>query len=73
MNTRQSQIKQLLQSPHFETAKMIAQELIQKIRDQSNLGDTEWETARNVALEEGQIRGINKFIDELYHIAQKEE
>lgn len=65
-----SQIKMFLQSPQWQLIEQIVKELIQKIRDQSNLRETEWETAKSVALEEGQVQGINNLIQELYRIAQ---
>ena len=65
-------LRTLLQSPPFRIVENIAKELVQNIRDQSNLKETEWETAKSVALEEGQIGGINQLIQELYRLAQND-
>jgi dihydroneopterin aldolase len=63
-------LKNLIQSPGFRIVENVAKELIEQVKDQSNLRETEWETAKNVALEEGQIGGIRKLLQELYRLAQ---
>lgn len=69
-NHEKSLLRTLIQNPAFRIVESVGQELIQGIRDQSNLKDTEWETAKSVALEEGQVKGINTLIKEVYRLAQ---
>lgn len=63
-------IRTVLQSKEWQIIERIAQEIISQIKEGSNLKDTEWETVKAVALEEGQIQGINRFVQELYKQAQ---
>ena len=69
-DSEKSILRNLIQSPPFRVVENIANELIEHIKDQSNLKDTEWETAKSVALEEGQIQGIRQLIQEIYRLAQ---
>ena len=68
--SEKSRIKALLQSPDWKIIQNIAEEYIKGLQWQSNLRETEWETAKNVALEEGQIQGIRGLIQELFKLAQ---
>ncbi len=67
--TDKSVIKQFLQSPQWKVIQEVLEEYINRLKDQSNLRDTEWETAKAVAFEEGQIQGIKSLIQELYKLA----
>ena len=67
-----SQIKQLLQDPKWQTVERIVEVVIEQIKDNSSLRETNDETLREFLIQEGQIRGIRKFIKELYEIAQNE-
>lgn len=69
----QSYIRALVESPTWRVVEDIAKEFIQRIKDNSNLAETDWETLKNVAIEEGQIRGINTLIQELYKIASEND
>lgn len=62
-------LRLVIQDPKFKIVEFVAKELIQRLRDQSNLKETEWETAKSVAIEEGQVMGINNLIKELYRLA----
>ena len=64
-----SAIKNILQSPQWKFVEAVAERIIQNIRNESNLRDSEWETAKATALEEGQVNGIKRFIKELYENA----
>ena len=59
-------LRMLLQSQPWMIVERIAKELVQNKKEASNLRETEWETAKNVAVEEGYIQGINTLIQELY-------
>lgn len=69
-SAEKSMVRQILQSPGWRIIEDMAKEIIQKTRDQSNLRETEWETIKSVAVEEGQIQGINLLIQEIYKTAQ---
>ena len=62
-------LRLVIQDPKFKIVEFVAKELIQRLRDQSNLKETEGETAKSVAIEEGQVMGINNLIKELYRLA----
>lgn len=64
------QIKSLLQSPQWQAVELVANRLKDKISNEANVGDSEWETVRNTLLNEGQKRGINRLMQELYDIVQ---
>lgn len=65
-----SLIKQLLQDPKWQVVENLMEEIIQNRKNESNLKETEWETAKSVALEEGQIQGLINFKNRLYKEAQ---
>ena len=64
-------LRTLIQDPKFRIVENIAKELIENQRNRSNIAGTEWETARNVAEEEGYVRGVNSLISEVYRLAQE--
>lgn len=64
-----SAIKQLLQSPQWQVAERLANELRDQIAYESKVGGTEWESLRKLLGDDGQIRGIERFIKELYKVA----
>ncbi|KKK82298.1 hypothetical protein LCGC14_2804780 [marine sediment metagenome] len=64
------QIRVLLQDPRWKTAERLAELLINNLKENSNMRDTEWETLKATILEEGQIQGIRNLIKELYLNAQ---
>ena len=64
-NAQQSQLKVLLQSPQWGAAAGIAEELCAKIAADPKARETEWETLKKVLDDEGQIKGIRRFIKEL--------
>ncbi len=62
-----SLIRQLMQSPQFPVLENLSKELIDKIAYDSKLRDTEWETLKATVFDAGQIKGITRFIQELYN------
>lgn len=64
-------IKMFLQDPKWQIVEHIAQERVEKIRGDSIVKDTEWETLRTALLNEGNVRGVKEFIQELYRLAQE--
>lgn len=69
-NTEKSQIKQLLQDPKWQTVERFVEVVIEHIKENSPLRETNDETLREFLIQEGQIRGIRTFINKLYEIAQ---
>ena len=68
-NQEKSVIKMTLQSPGWRVIQQVGEELIKNWQNQSKLGQTEWETARNVVRDEGRCEGIRNFIQELFKLA----
>lgn len=67
----QHQIRQLLQTPQWQTAEKLAELIINKIRDESPVRETTDQTAVATLLQEGEIRGIRRLIQELYQQASQ--
>lgn len=63
---QKSGVKMLLTSPHWKTVEYLADEIINKIREDKVIGDSEWETIKAVIGSEGQIRGIRRLFQELW-------
>ncbi len=68
-----SLLKNLFQSPQWRIVELIANELVDKIKGDSVVRDTEWETLKTAVLNEGQIRGIKTLLQELLEQAQKND
>ena len=64
-----SVIKMTLQSPGWRVIQQVCDEMIKNWQNQSKLGQTEWETARNVIRDEGRCEGIRNLVQELYKLA----
>lgn len=66
-----AQLKALVQSPQWGVMELLAKKMIEKIRDDSVVGITEWDTLRATLLNEGQTRGIRSFIQEVYNNVER--
>ena len=66
------QIRQLIGTPQWATVEALANQLCETIERDTVVGDSEWDTLKKALLDEGQVRGIRKFIAELYKEAQRE-
>ncbi len=64
--TEQAQIKAVVQSPQWSAVELLANRLIEQIKDDSVVCDSEWETLKKAVLNEGKTRGIREFIQEIY-------
>jgi len=69
--TEKQQVRQLLQDPKWKAVENIAEALISKIKDDTVLRNTEWDTIKEAVLQSGRIEGIRNFIQELYIQAQQ--
>ncbi len=70
-NNERSQIRNLLQMPQWGAIEHVKNELCDKIKYDSKLRDTEWETLKTTVFDEGQVEGINRFINELFNQAKQ--
>lgn len=61
-----AKLLQIIQSPQWAIVEQIANSLCDKISYESVVRDTEWGTISESLLNEGQVRGIKRFIQELY-------
>ena len=64
--TEQAQIKAVVQSPQWSAVELLATRIIENIKDDSVVTDSEWETIKKALLNEGKTRGIREFIQEIY-------
>ena len=69
---QRSQIRQLLSGPQWRTVEYVASEFVQRLKDQSRVKETEWQTLKAALLVEGQVQGISSFIQELYNLAKND-
>lgn len=60
-----NQLRALITSPGWLVAESLKNEMCDKIAYEPKLKDTEWETARTVAFDSGQIEGLNRFFQEI--------
>ena len=67
------QILQVLQHPCWRTIEQFSGFVCQEISDGILIGDTEWETAKDLVFRKGQIEGIKRFINELYKQMQTDD
>ena len=67
----QQQIKLILQDPKWQTVENIATELCDKIAYEPVVAGNEWETISKALSNDGQIKGIRRFIQELFNQAQQ--
>lgn len=68
-NIERQQIQQLLQAPQWQTVERLAHVLIEQIRDQPSVGDTEWDTIKRAFSIDFEVRGIRRFLQECYNQA----
>lgn len=62
-----SMLRQLIQSPTWSIIERLAQKQIDKIKTDSYVKETEFETIKTVLLSEGQIQGITNLINYIYN------
>jgi len=67
------QIKLILQDSKWQTVERLANVLCDKISYDSVVRSSEWDTISTALTNEGQVRGIKRFIQELYAEATKED
>ena len=71
--TERQQIKHILVRPQWQTIERLATLFTDNIMYESVLRDNEWETIKTALMNEGQVQGIKRFIQELYKEAQNVE
>lgn len=67
----QQQIRTMIQSPQWGAVEHVANELCDSLSYEPKTRETEWETLKATLMLEGQVRGIKRFIQELYNNAQQ--
>ena len=60
-----SQIRGTVYSPQWATIQRVAELLIEELRRDNSLTDSEWGTLSSTLLKEGRIQGIERFFQEL--------
>lgn len=65
-NAERSQIKQLLNSPQWQTIQRVADLLCEQIGDERTSKQTQWESIKTLLKKEGEIEGIKRFLQELF-------
>ena len=74
MNTiEKSFIKNIVQSNQWSVIEQLGRVLIDKIKEEGTIGDTEWETVKTALLKEGKAEGIRMFLSELFLIGSKND
>ena len=63
---QKKQIKYLVSSPQWSAVDQLAVSLCGKISGESPVRDTEWETLKTTLGNEGMVRGIQFFLQELW-------
>lgn len=70
-SSERNQIKQIVTSPQFATVQRLANLMCQKIALNPKMRETEWETLSRTLLDEGEVSGIQRLLQELFNEAQK--
>ena len=71
--TEKSQIRAVTQSPQWITFQKFAEIVIQKIRSNSVIKETNDQTIQELFLQEGKVRGIQEFFQELINLNNENE
>ncbi len=71
-SNEKTQVRQLLSTPQWQTVESLANSLCVSIKQNSPIKNTVDETLIEVCLQEGQVKGIRLFIQELYKVASNE-
>jgi len=58
-------LKNIRKGTEFEALEEVAQDLQIKIREASRSTKNQWELTKNTLLNEGQIKGIKRFLEEI--------
>lgn len=71
--TERAQLRQLMQQPQWRAFEHLVEEFVAKIKDESIVQDSEWDTLKKALMNEGQARGIRNLIQETYLQIQQHE
>jgi hypothetical protein len=61
-----------MQSQHWSVLEGIMRRIAEQVRQESPVRQSEWESIVAMLEAEGQIKGINRLLQELYALAQKD-
>lgn len=62
---QKSQLKNIMQSRQWEVVEEVARQYVVKLQSNERIKSTEWETIRDNCRIQGQLEGINNFLQEL--------
>jgi len=67
---QKEQIRKLVSSPYWELLKQIAESLHHEIQKRNKIKDTEWETLKELLINEGKCQGIKEFLQFIFNLTQ---
>lgn len=67
------QIRQIIQMPQWRIIEQLVNDKIAKIKSDSIVGDTEWDTVKAALINEGQERGIRSLLQDIYLNSQTDD
>lgn len=68
---QESFLRNLVQSSNWSVIENLAKEIVTKIRDESTIRDSEWETIKTTLQKEGKVEGIKQLLQEMYMIGTR--
>lgn len=64
--SQKAQIVQILQMPQWKALEALIHTHLEKVKDDSASMGSEWEHTRDTLMKEGELRGIQKLMQEIY-------
>lgn len=61
-----AQIKALLQSPQWGSLDHLVKDVLESVKENSLVKETEWETLKATLIQEGQVQGITRLVQEIW-------
>lgn len=66
-NSDKTHIRHILSDPAWQAVESLRKDLIEKIKDEQVVKDSQWDTTVALLTNQGKIAGINQFINELFN------
>lgn len=66
IDKRKEQIKYLMTQPQWKAVEQVMEELCQRIKQDSVIRSSQWDTLVALFKQEGEVSGIRKLLQELY-------
>ncbi len=64
-------IRQLVQSPNWAIIENLAKEIVDRIKEDNTIRDSQWDTIKATLQKEGKVEGIKRLLQEMYFIGTK--